>query len=171
MLISKKLNDTLNAQVGNELGASMQYLHIAAYFDAMSLSNFAQFFFMQAQEENEHAMKLLHFILETGSPLQIPAIPQQVATFSSAEEAVGAALHWEKEVTKQIYNLMDIAVADKDYISQRFLDWFVSEQLEEVSSMDNLLNLVKLAGEKNLLMLDGRVMGLRGPQAGAPSAE
>jgi ferritin len=170
MLLSKKLNETLNAQVGNEFGASMQYLQIAAHFDAMSLSNFAKFFFLQAQEENGHAMKLLHYILETGSALQIPPIPQQKATFSSAEEAVGAALGWEKEVTKQIYNLMDIAVEEKDYISQRFLDWFITEQLEEVSTMENLLNLVKLAGEKNLLMLDGRVLSLRGPQAGEASA-
>lgn len=162
MLISKKLNDTLNAQVGNEFGAKMQYLQIAAYFDAMSMKNFAAFFFMQSQEEDEHATKLLKYILETGSSLQVPAIPQPKSSFASAEEAVGAALAWEKEVTQQIYNLMDIAVADKDYISQRFLDWFVTEQLEEISSMETLLNMVKLAGEKNLFMLEGRVMSLRG---------
>ena len=162
MLISKKLNETLNAQVGNEFGAKMQYLQIAAYFDAMSLKNFANFFFMQSQEEDEHATKILKYILETGSPLQVPTIAQPKATFASAEEAVGAALAWENEVTQQIYNLMDIAVAEKDYISQRFLDWFVTEQLEEVSSMQTLLDLVKMAGEKNLLMLDGRVMSLRG---------
>ena len=170
MLLSKKLNETLNAQVGNEFGASMQYLHIAAHFEAMSLTNFAQFFFMQAQEERDHAMKLLNFILETGSPLQIPAIPQQKADFASAEEAVAAALEWEKEVTKQIYNLVDIAVADKDYISQRFLDWFVTEQLEEISSMSTLLDKVKMAGEKGLLMLDGHVLSLRGPAAGEGEA-
>lgn len=161
MLLSKKLNETLNAQIGNEFGASMQYLHIAAYFDAMSLNNFAKFFFMQAQEENAHAMKLLNFVLETGSPLQIPVIPQQKADFASAEDAVAAALEWEMEVTKQIYNLMDIAVTDKDYISQRFLDWFISEQLEEISSMTTLLDKVKMAGEKGLLMLDGHVLNLR----------
>ena len=165
MLLSKQLNETLNAQVGNEFGASMQYLHIAAFFDAMSLTNFAKFFFMQAQEENEHAMKMLNFILETGSPLQIPAIPQQKADFASAEEAVGAALEWEKEVTNQIYHLMDIAVADKDYISQRFLDWFITEQLEEISSMNTLLDKVKMAGEKGLLMLDGHVLSMRGPES------
>jgi bacterioferritin B len=170
MLLSKKLNETLNAQVGNEFGASMQYLHIAAYFDAMSLTNFAQFFFMQAQEERDHAMKILNFILETGSSLQIPAIPQQKSDFTSAENAVAAALEWEKEVTKQIYNLVDIAVADKDYISQRFLDWFVTEQLEEISSISTLLDKVKMAGEKGLLMLDGHVLSLRGPESGESEA-
>jgi ferritin len=170
MMISKKLNDTINAQIGNEFGASLQYLQIAAHFDAMSLSNFATFFFLQSQEENTHAMKLLHYVLETSSPLQIPAIPQQKLTFATAEEAVGAALGWEKEVTRQIYGLMDIAVEEKDYISQRFLDWFITEQLEEVSTMENLLNLVKLAGEKNILMLDNRVMSLRAPAAVATAA-
>jgi bacterioferritin B len=161
MLISKKLNDALNAQVGNEFGAKMQYLQIAAYFDAMSLSGFATFFFLQSQEEDEHAIKLLKYILETGAPLQLPVIAQPKADFASAEEAVGAALNWEKEVTQQIYHLMDIAVEEKDYISQRYLDWFVTEQLEEVSTMERLLSLVKMAGEKNLFVLDGRVMGLR----------
>jgi ferritin len=136
----------------------------------MSLTNFAQFFFMQAQEERDHAMKILNFILETGSSLQIPAIPQQKSDFTSAENAVAAALEWEKEVTKQIYNLVDIAVADKDYISQRFLDWFVTEQLEEISSISTLLDKVKMAGEKGLLMLDGHVLSLRGPESGESEA-
>ena len=161
MIISQKLQDTINQQIGNEMGASMQYLQIAAYFEGETLPNLAKFFFLQAEEENEHAMKLLHYILEVGAQVNIPAIPAPKVSFKSAEEAVGAALNWEQDVTKQIYNLVDIATADKDYISQRFLDWFVSEQLEELSLMDTLLNMVKKAGAHNLFVLDGRVLQLR----------
>jgi len=161
MLISKQLNDTINAQIGNELGASMQYLQIASYFEGESLPNLAKFFFLQAEEENEHAMKFLHFLLEVGAEVKIPTIQQPKSKFGSAEECVKDALAWEVEVTKQIYNLVDIAVKDKDYISQRFLDYYVSEQLEEISSMETLLAMVQRAGDSNLFQLDGRVLELR----------
>jgi len=161
MLISKQLNDTINAQIGNELGASMQYLQIASYFEGESLPNLAKFFFLQAEEENEHAMKFLHFLLEVGAEVKIPTIQQPKPKFGSAEECVKDALAWEVEVTKQIYNLVDIAVKDKDYISQRFLDYYVTEQLEEISSMETLLAMVQRAGDSNLFQLDGRVLELR----------
>ena len=161
MLISKQLQDTINAQIGNELGASMQYLQIASYFDSESFPNLAKFFFLQAEEENEHAMKFLHFLLEVGADVEIPTIQQPKARFGSAEECVKDALAWEVEVTKQIYNLVDIAIQDKDYISQRFLDYYVSEQLEEISSMETLLAMVQRAGKTNLFQLDGRVLALR----------
>jgi len=161
MLISKQLNDTINAQIGNELGASMQYLQIASYFEGESLPNLAKFFFLQAEEENEYAMKFLHFLLEVGAEVKIPTIQQPKSKFGSAEECVKDALAWEVEVTKQIYNLVDIAVKDKDYISQRFLDYYVSEQLEEISSMETLLAMVQRAGDSNLFQLDGRVLELR----------
>jgi ferritin len=64
------------------------------------------------------------------------------------------ALNWEMEVTRNINNLMDIAVKEKDYIAQQFLDWYTNEQLEEVSSMDQLLRIVKRAGERNLIMME-----------------
>ena len=164
MIISKKLQNAINAQIGNELGASLQYLQIAAYFDAETLPNLSQFFFLQADEERAHAMKFLHYLLEVGAQVAVPAVAAPKVSFSSAEEAVGAALNWEKDVTKQIYGLVEIANDDKDYISQRFLDYYVVEQLEEISMMDTLLNMVRKAGEKNLFVLDNRVMGLRAPE-------
>jgi len=161
MIISKKLQDAINTQISNELGASLQYLQIAAYFDGETLPNLAQFFFLQSDEERAHAMKFLHYLLEVGAQVAIPAVEAPKVDFASAEEAVGAALTWEQDVTQQIYGLVDIANEDKDYISQRFLDYYVVEQLEEISLMDTLLNMVRKAGEKNLFMLDNRVLALR----------
>jgi len=161
MLISKDLNDAINKQIGSEFGASMQYLSIAAHFDTDALPNFAQFFYLQSEEEREHAMKFLKYLMDAGGELAIPEIPAPIPTFSSAEEAVKAALDWELEVTDQINNLMDIAIEKKDYIAQQFLNWFTNEQLEEVSTMDTLLSLVRRAGEKNLLQIERMVMDLR----------
>lgn len=162
MIISQELNEKINAQIGSEFGASMQYLHIAAYFAGETLPAMAEFFFKQAEEEGEHAMKFLHFLLETGAEVKIPAIAESKSSFTSAEEAVGAAVEWEKQVTREIYALKEIAIKDKDYISQNFLDWYVNEQLEEMSSMDTLFNMVKRVGEKNLFMLEGPVSKMRG---------
>jgi ferritin len=86
--------------------------------------------------------------------LRIPPVPQAKFDLKSAEECIEAALNWEQEVTAQITRLMDIAVEKKDYLGQNFLDWFIDEQLEEITKMDGLLSVVRRAGEKNLLMVE-----------------
>jgi ferritin len=154
MLISKALAKGMNEQVGNEFGASMQYYEISAYFDDQNLPLLAKLFWAQADEEKVHAEKFIRYLMDTGAELRIPAIAAPKPDFSSAEEAVQAALDWEKEVTQQINNLYHTAVEDKDYLSQQFLDWFIDEQLEEINKMDELLGLVRRAGEGNLLMVE-----------------
>jgi ferritin len=154
MLISQELTDAINAQIGRELGASHQYVSIANYFASEALEKLAEFFYKQAEEEREHAMKFNDYVIDTGGLVQIPPVDAPKSTFSSAEEAIGLALNWETEVTAQINHLMDMAVAEKDYLSRQFLDWFVNEQLEEVMTMDRLLRITKRAGERNLLMLE-----------------
>ena len=154
MLISKELATAINAQIGHEFGASMQYLSIAAHFEREKLRLLAKLFIEQAAEEREHAMKFVRYLLDTSAPLQIPAIPAAKHTFSSAESAVKAALDWEMGVTAQITKLMDIAQAKNDYLSQNFLQWFIDEQLEEIRKMDGILSVVRRAGEKSLLMVE-----------------
>ncbi|MBN2555641.1 MAG: ferritin [Anaerolineales bacterium] len=166
MLIEKKLNDALNAQIVSELGASSQYLKIASYFAGESLHELAEFFFRQSEEEREHAMKFVHYILEAGGDVQIGAIEGAPATIGSAVEAVKLALDWELEVTRQINHLMDIAIEEKDYIGQDFLRWFVTEQLEEVSTMDELLTIVKRAGE-NLFYVENYLSRRSDPHTSA----
>ena len=144
----------LNAQVGSELHASHQYISIAAHFDAENLPRLAEFFYRQADEEKMHAMKFVRHVVDLGGRVQVPAIASPRSHFATAEEAVALSLQWEHTVTGQIYDLVDIAKADRDYISMRFLDWFVSEQLEEINTMETLLSLVQRAGEDNLLLVE-----------------
>ena len=153
MLISKKLLAAINQQIGNEFGASLEYLQIASYFDSEDMLKMAQIFFDQAEEEREHAMKLLRYVLDTGGEVVIPAIPEPIVKFDSPAHAVQTALTWEETVTKQINGLMDIAVDERDYIAQEFLRWFVNEQLEEISKMSTILNIVKRS-ENNMLMAE-----------------
>jgi bacterioferritin B len=153
-LISRELAKAFNEQIGHEFGASMQYISIAAYFEARQLRLLAKLFFDQADEEKQHAMKFVRYLLDTKGGLKVPAIPAPQPAFASAEEAVQAALNWEKTVTAQITGLMDIAVKQNDYLAQSFLQWFVDEQLEEVVKMDRLLSIIKQSGERNLLMVE-----------------
>lgn len=154
MMISKELARAINEQVGHEFGASMQYIAIASYFEAQSLKLLAKLFFEQSEEEKEHAMKLVHYVIDTQGELGIPAIAAPKHDFSSAEDAVSAALSWEQEVTRQINSLMSIAVSQNDYLGQSFLKWFVDEQLEEVLKMSQLLDVIRRAGDRNLLMVE-----------------
>lgn len=154
MLISATLAQALNAQVGNEFGASLQYYAIGAHFHRQHLAQLAKLFFKQADEEREHAQKILHYIVETGGELRLPAVKEPVHMFATAEDALQAALNWEVEVTGQIKRLMDLAASESDYLAQNFLQWFVDEQLEEVTKMQRLLGVVRMAGERNLLSVE-----------------
>ena len=154
MLISRELADAFNSQIGNELGASLQYISIAAHFRQRHLTLLAKLFMEQSDEERQHAQKFIDYLLDTKADLRIPAIAAPKPTFASAEEAVSAALQWENDVTAQVTRLMDRAVKENDYLAQSFLQWFIDEQLEEVVKMDRLLGVIRQSGEKNLVMVE-----------------
>ena len=165
MLASQKIIDAFSVQIGNEMGASNQYVAIASYFEEEDLSELAKFFFRQADEEREHAMKFVRFILDVGGHVDFPAIAKPRNRFESAEDAVQASLSWEEEVTQQIYDLVELCQGERNHIALRFLDWFVTEQLEEVTSIGTLLGIVRRAGEGNLLYVEEYLArhGVEGP--------
>lgn len=154
MNASEKLAEAVNRQIGREMGASLQYVAIAAYFDGQTLPELARFFYRQADEERDHAMRFVRFLLDVDAPVRIPAIAAPQSDFASAEAPVALSLDWEKTVTQQIYELVEIASTDKNLIAVRFLDWFINEQLEEVATMGALLSLVRRAGESGLLHVE-----------------
>lgn len=175
-LASAELAASMNAQIGNEMLASLQYVAIATYFDGEALPELAAFFYRQAEEERAHAMKFVHFLVDAGVRVEIPAMPAPRSSIGSAEEAVSLSLDWEQTVTQQIYDLVEIARGDRNYIALRFLDWFVTEQLEELTSMGTLLALVRRAGG-NLFYVEehlarkGGVLGAKPAGEGAAEAE
>ena len=154
MLISDKMNGALNEQIGHAFGASIQYVAIAAHFDSEGLPTLARHFYKQANEEREHAMRFVKFLVDADGELELPAVPAPRSRFKSAEEAVQLSLNWENEVTRQINGIMDLAIKQNNHIARNFLEWFMSEQLEEVSSMDTLLRMVRRAGEQGLLFVE-----------------
>ena len=153
MLIGNKVVDAINEQIGYEFSASMQYVAIAAHFAADALPQLSQHFFRQAEEENEHAMRFIKYVVDAGGRVVIPAIDAPQAKFKTAEAAIKLSLDQEVKVTHQINALVELARSENDYITINFLQWFLTEQLEEVSSMDNLLKIVQ-RGADNLLQVE-----------------
>ena len=157
MMISAKMTKALNEQVTNELGASHKYLTMAYSFDHMGLKIFAQRFIQQSDEERMHAMKIAKFICDVGGEVAIGSMGSLKGNYSSAKAIVKAALDSELTVTKQINDLVALSEKEKDYATNSFLKWFVDEQVEEVSSMTELLQLITMAGEQNLFAVETRL--------------
>jgi ferritin len=153
MLTSQKIIDAMNEQIGYEFSASLQYFAIGAYFAAEALPQLSGHFFKQAEEEKGHAFRFMKYVVDAGGYVVIPAIAAPQARFKNPEEAVKLSLDQEIHVTNQINGLVELARKENDYITINFLQWFLTEQLEEVSSMDNLLKIVQRAGA-NVLQAD-----------------
>jgi bacterioferritin B len=165
--ITPAVATAINAQIGRELGAHLQYLAIASHFDAEGLPELAAFFDAQAQEEHDHAMKFLAYLREAGGEVALHGVEAPRGHFENAEEAVALSLAWEEEVTRQIDALVDVAIANRDHAAQTFLQWFVTEQVEEVSTMDELLRVVRRAGESGLLFVEDYVVRKMAAEAAA----
>ena len=161
MMISKKIADRLNQQVNNEYYAFWLYQQMSFSFEDMGLTVFAKLFHKQAGEEREHAEKIAKYLVDQGAPVMLAALDAPKTKFKSAEEIVNGALDHEKKVTNDWNEISDMAIKEKDHATRVLADWFVDEQVEEVSSMNELLGWVKLTQNPGqLLMLEGRVWRL-----------
>jgi ferritin len=134
--------DRLNEQIGYEFGASQQYVAAAVYYDGETLPRLAAFFYAQAIEERNHAMMMVQYLLDADANVVIPGIQAPRSTFSDIVEPVRVALEQEKRVSDQINTLAGLAREHGDYSSEQFMQWFIKEQVEEVSSMSDLLRVV-----------------------------
>jgi bacterioferritin B len=143
--------DALNEQIAREFAASQQYVAIAVYFDLETLQQLAAHFYRQAVEERNHAMIIVQYLLDAGERPIVAAVDAPQTEFADAAAAVRLALEQEREVTKQIAALAQLARDENDLVGEQFLHWFLQEQREEVASMSSLLAVVERAGDNLLL--------------------
>jgi ferritin len=169
MIINQRTADAMNEQIQSEFHASSQYVAMAIYFDEQGLPDLAQFFYRQAEEERMHAMKFVHFMLETGAKPLIPPVPEVRNAFDDAADAVQTALNQELTVTDQINNLVRIAMEENDFTSNNFLQWYVQEQVEEVDTFNTLLQTIEHAAGNMLFVED--FVRRNVPHAGGEEAE
>ena len=169
-----RFSKAINEQIGNEFGASQQYIAIAVYYDAETLPGLAAHFYRQSVEERNHAMMLVQYLLDADEQVAIPGVEAPKTEFGDAVEPVALALEQEKRVTEQIAGLVALAREEGDLVGEQFLHWFLTEQREEVSSMSDLLAVVKRASETNVLLAEEHLartaVGDQGVDASAPPA-
>lgn len=161
-MLSKKMADALNGQINKEMYSAYLYLAMSAYSEHTGLKGFANWFYVQYHEEMEHAMRIYHYLQEQGEQVKLGAIDQPPAEFGTPLEMFEKTLEHERFITKSIHGLVDLATAEKDYATQIFLQWFVTEQVEEESNDNEIIDRLKLVGEggNGLFMLD-RELGAR----------
>lgn len=172
-MITQGVADALNVHMGREFGAHFQYLSLSGWFDQEGLPELAGFFATQASEEHMHAIKFWRYIQDAGATLAIPGVEAPRAGFETAEQAVTAAVDWEIAVTRHIDELVRLAREHHDYSTETFLHWFVTEQVEEVATMTQLQQVVRRAGEANLLQVEDHVARklARGSASAQPAGE
>ncbi len=171
-MISKKMAKIMNEQITKELFSGYLYLSMASYFEVENLPGIATWMRVQAQEETSHAMIFFNYMADQGERALMGAIAAPETSFKSTLDVFEKTLAHEKTVTASIYKLLDQAVADHDYATQNFLQWFVKEQVEEEKNADTIIGKLKRIGksEDGLFMLDkelaARVFVLPAPLAG-----
>ena len=167
-MLNQKIQDALNEQIKNELYSAYLYLSMAAYCESVNMPGMAHWMRMQELEERMHALKMFDFVNERGGRVVLQAIDQPPAEFKSLLDVFEKTLAHEQKVTAMINDLYALAVQEKDYASQIFLQWFVTEQVEEEDSVGQVIETLKMIGDsrQGLLMLDRELGGRAAPQTG-----
>lgn len=161
MELTKRMQDALNAQIKEELFSSYIYLSMSAYCEAINLPGFAHWMRLQSQEELEHAMKFFGFINDRGGRVVFQALDQPPVEFEGPVAVFQKTLEHEQYITGKIHDLYALAAAEKDYSAQILLQWFVQEQVEEEKTAGEILEMLKVIGDKGqaLVMLDRQLAG------------
>ena len=160
----------LNEQIANEFAAHQQYVANAVHYDGETFPQLARFFYQQALEERDHAMMMVQYLLDKDIRPLIPGISNVVNDFANALVPLELALQQEIAVTEQIETLAKTARAEGDYVGEQFMQWFLKEQVEEVSAMTTLVNVAKRAGDNLFHLEDFLARELVGNEGSDPTA-
>ena len=171
-MLTEKMQTALNGQLNAELYSSYLYLSMNAYFKSVNLDGFANWMYYQAQEELEHSLKFYDFIIRRGGKVQLQQIAAPSTEWNSPLAVFEATLKHEQKVTGLINDLVDVAHEERDHATSIFLQWFVSEQVEEEESVGGVLEQLKLLGDAKggLFMID-RELSKRGASGGSEESE
>lgn len=157
--MNEKIEKLLNDQIEKEYSSSQLYLSMASWSENQGFNGTASFLYEHSDEEREHMLKLVKFINERGGKAIIPAIYKPDVSFDSMESIFKSLLSHEVHVTESINNIVDACLTEKDYTTHNFIQWYVSEQLEEEALARNIMDKLKMIGsDKGGLYLFDRDM-------------
>lgn len=167
-MLSKKVAEALNKQIELEGSSSQYYLAMASWAETQGLKGVAAFLYKHADEERMHMLKLIKFVNERGSHGLVPASKQPPANFKGVKHIFNQVLEHEVTVTNEINRLVDITLKEKDYTTHNFLQWYVSEQIEEEALARDLVDKLKMVGDDKggLYFFDRDLQGLSNSAAG-----
>jgi len=168
-MISAKMQRALNTHLNEEFYSSYLYLSMAAYFEAKNLKGFANWMRLQSAEEQLHGMKFFNFILQKGGKVTLAQIGDPKVEWKSITEIFSDTLKHEQKISGLINKLVDVAMAEKDYATNTFLQWFVTEQVEEEANVEEIIQKIEMIGDNKsgLYMLDNEL----GARVAAPAGE
>lgn len=146
-MLSKKIEKALNAQIKIEAESSQIYLAMACWAEVKGLEGVAGFMYDQSQEERDHMLKLVKFVNERGGHAQISELAAPNVTFTSFKEMFEKLLEHEIFVSSSINDLVHITLEERDYATHNFLQWYVSEQIEEEAMARTVLDKINLIGD------------------------
>lgn len=146
-MVSKKLETAINEQINAEFWSAYLYLSMSVHFANEGLPGFANWFKVQFQEEQDHAMKLINYLISKGNKVKLKPIEEVDTKWDSLLAAFDDTLEHEKVVTGMINNLVSIARSENDYATENILQWFVSEQVEEEETAQEMIDSLKLIGD------------------------
>ncbi|MCC6699566.1 MAG: ferritin [Candidatus Hydrogenedentes bacterium] len=170
-MISSSLEKALNKHLNLELYSAYVYAAMAAYFDSKNLKGFASWMKIQTGEEMAHAQKFYAYINDVGGRVVLDAIDKPADDYKSPSAAFKTALDHERKVTKAIYKLVDLAQGESHHATTTFLQWFVTEQVEEEAVADDIVKRLSMIGEspEGLFLMD-RELGARQAAGSAGSS-
>lgn len=148
-MLNKKLEKALNEQLNMELQSGYIYQSMAAYFEKNNFRGFARWMDMQAKEEQGHARKIYDYIFSKGGTVTLTAIDSPKANWKNTEEVFKESLEHEQAVTKSIDKIYTLARKENDYATEIFLQWFITEQVEEEENVSEIIEKIKLLGVTN----------------------
>ena len=159
--MNKKIEEAFNKQINAELFSAYLYYSMSSYFESIGLKGFAHWMRIQAQEELTHADKFFGFIADRGGRAQLTSIEGPKTNWESPLDAFQDALAHEQKISGLIHKLVDLSLDERDHPSNTFLQWFVSEQVEEESSAHEVIDSLKLAGDGGMLFQLDKDLGQR----------
>ncbi|HOW09750.1 MAG TPA: ferritin [Bacteroidales bacterium] len=169
-MLTKKIEDICNRQIEREGYSSNLYLSMASWAETNGFAGVASWLYAQADEERMHMLKFIKYVNERGGAAVVPALKKPASEFKGVEELFREVLKHEEFITASINEIVALTLEDKDFNTYNFLQWFVSEQVEEEASVRTILDKVKLVGNNNMYQFDRDIMSLRTPSAGTQAA-
>lgn len=172
-MISKKIESALNKQIELEASSSQYYLAMASYAETQGFSGVAQFLYTHADEERLHMLKLMQFVNERGGHGVVPTLKQPPKTFKTVNAIFEQILEHEVYVSSEINTLVETCLKEKDYTTHNFLQWYVSEQIEEEALARKILDKLKLIGgdKGGLYLFDRDLEGIANAGGGEKGAK